>query len=121
MERLIENFLIDACEKEEVHITVNKKFDYLNELSVNVIVGKISNFEITNVQSEIGFDTLKISIFFEDGSVLEETLSSKSCNITNGYDVISDVIVIKDNLKEIHIMWCSSNIQYEFTKTEEKK
>ena len=83
MERLIENFLIDACEKEEVHITVNKKFDYLNGLSVNVIVGKISNFEITNVQSEIGFDTLKISIFFSSTnaficSLLQaSTLSSK--------------------------------------------
>lgn len=89
--------------EDEVQVIVSKKSDYLNELSSNTFVGKIAYFSVESIVN-CEFEVIKISIYFEDGSSMEETLSGKDCNITYGYDVISDIVLIKDNIKEISIM-----------------
>lgn len=89
--------------EDEVQIIVTKKIDYLNELSSNVFVGSIVSFSVESI-TNCEFEVIKITIHFEDGSSLEETLSGKDCEITYGYDVISDIVLFKDNIKEISIM-----------------
>lgn len=89
--------------EDEIQVIITKKSDYLNELSSNVFTGKIAFFSVESV-SNCEFEVIKISIHFDNGTSIEETLSAKDCEITYGYDVVSDVILIRDRIKEINIM-----------------